>query len=337
MKSGKSYKVGIVGAGIWGKNLVRNFYNLNYLDTVCDMDAENLAKIKSEYPEVNLTSDFSGMINNPLIDGIVIATPSHTHFSLVKLALEAGKHVYVEKPIATTSVQARELNELANSKDLVLMVGHLLLYHPAVNRLKMIVESGQLGEIKYVQSDRLNINYFKNDRSVMWDLAPHDVSMVSHILGEEPAGVISAMGVSSDGNEILDITHVDIEYPSGAIAHVSDSWIHPQKRVNLMIRGTKGSAMFDDTLSENKLQVFLNDTPNSATTVSLDYLEIEPLKLECEHFIKCIEMGKKARSDGENGYFVVKVFEEAEKIMLGDKRKALDEVNFSLSRSKSSI
>ncbi len=329
-----SYKVGIVGAGIWGKNLVRNFYNLNYLDTVCDMDEENLARTKNDYPGVHLTKDFNEMLKNPEIDGIVVATPSHTHFKLVKAALEAGKNVYVEKPIATTSEEAKELNDLATSKGLVLMVGHLLLYHPAVNRLKMIVESGELGEIKYVQSDRLNINYFKNDRSVMWDLAPHDVSMISHILGEEPERVISAFGVSSEGNEIMDITHIDIKYPSGAVAHVSDSWIHPQKRVNLMLRGSKGSAMFDDTLAENKLQVFLNDKPNSASTISLDYLEIEPLKLECEHFIKCIETGKKARSDGENGYFVVKVLEEAEKIMLGDKLKVLNEHNFALSRSK---
>lgn len=330
----KSFKVGIVGAGIWGKNLVRNFYNLNYLDTVCDMDEENLKRTKNDFPEVHLTKDFNEMLLNPAIDGIVVATPSHTHFNLVKAALNAGKHVYVEKPIATTSLEAKELNELATANDLVLMVGHLLLYHPAVNRLKMIVESGELGEIKYVQSDRLNINYFKNDRSVMWDLAPHDVSMISHILGEEPARVISAVGASSENNAILDITHIDIEYPSGAIAHVSDSWIHPQKRVNLMIRGSKASAMFDDTLSENKLQVFHNNKPNSGSTISLDYLEIEPLKLECEHFIKCIEMGKKARSDGQNGYFVVKVLEEAEKIMLGEKINVLNKVDFALSRSK---
>lgn len=326
--------VAILGAGIWGKNLVRNFYNLNYLHTVCDMDPENRNRVEVEYPEVQLTPDFSEVLNNKEINAVVIATPSHTHFKLVKASLEAGKHVYVEKPIATASEEALLLKELAESKNLVLMVGHLLLYHPAVNRLKMIVESGELGEIKYVQSDRLNINYFKNDRSVMWDLAPHDVSMVSYILGEDPKQVISAMGVSSDNNEILDITHIDIQYESGAIAHISDSWIHPQKRVNLMIRGTMGSAMFDDTLTENKLQIFKNDQPNSGSTVSLDYIEIEPLKLECEHFVKCIENNKKARSDGENGYFVVKMLEEAEKIMLGEKLKALNEHNFAASRSK---
>ena len=330
----KSYKVAVLGAGIWGKNLVRNFYNLNYLHTVCDMDTENLKKIQADYPSIHLTRDFNEVLVNPDIDGVVVATPSHTHFKLVKAALEAGKHVYVEKPIATTCEEAEELNKIANQNDRVLMVGHLLLYHPAVNRLKMIVESGQLGKIMYVQSDRLNINYFKNDRSVMWDLAPHDVSMISHILGEAPKRVISAVGTSSENNEILDITHIDIEYESGARAHISDSWIHPAKRVNLMIRGTKGSAMFDDTLQENKLQIFENNTPNSGSTVALDYIEIEPLKLECEHFIKCIENGKKARSDGENGRLVVEILETAEKIMLGEKTKLLDEHNFALSRSK---
>ena len=330
----KSYNVAVLGAGIWGKNLVRNFYNLNYLHTVCDMDEENLNKVRSEYKNVNLTKDFNEVLKNDKIDGVVVATPSHTHYKIVKAALNAGKHVYVEKPIATAVSEAEELTQIANDNKLVLMVGHLLLYHPAVNRLKMIVASGELGEIRYVQSDRLNINYFKNDRSVMWDLAPHDVSMVSYILGEEPAQVISAMGVSSEGNEIMDITHIEIEYESGCIAHISDSWIHPQKRVNLMLRGTKGSAMFDDTLKENKLQVFKNDKPNSGSNIALDYIEIEPLKLECEHFVKCIENGKKARSDGENGYFVVKILEDAEKMMLGDKLKLLNQHNFASSRSK---
>ena len=327
-------KVAVLGAGIWGKNLVRNFYNLNYLHTVCDMDEENRKKVNADYPEIYTTPDFNEVLNNKEINAVVIATPSHTHFKLVKMALEAGKHVYVEKPIATTSEEALILKELAESKNLVLMVGHLLLYHPAVNRLKMIVESGELGEIKYVQSDRLNINYFKNDRSVMWDLAPHDVSMVSYILGEEPKRVISAMGVSSEGNEIMDITHIEIEYDSGCVAHISDSWVDQQKRVNLMLRGTKGSAMFDDTLKENKLQVFKNDKPNSGSNIALDYIEIEPLKLECEHFVKCIEQNKKARSDGENGYFVVKILEDAEKMMLGDKLQLLEHHSFASSRSK---
>ena len=327
-------KIAVLGCGLWGRNIVRNFYNLNALGMVCDLDDENLAKVKEQYPEVKTTKDFHDILNSDEIMGVVVVTPSHTHYKFVKAMLEAGKHVYVEKPISTVAQEAKDLKELADSKGLVLMVGHLLLYHPAVNRLKMLVEEGVLGDIVYAQSDRLNINYFKNDRSVMWDLAPHDVSMTSYILGKEPVRVISAVGASSDSNDIMDITHVTIEYEDGIIAHISDSWIHPQKRVNLLVRGTKAAAIFDDTLAENKLQIFESSSPKVSKTEVLDYIEIEPLKLECQHFLKCIEQGKPARSDGHNGFNVVKVLEEAEKIMLGEKVKALDNVNFALSRSK---
>lgn len=330
----RAHNVAVIGCGIWGKNVVRNFYNLNALHTVCDLDEENRKNLKEIYPDVNFTGNSDEVLSNPEIDAVAVVTPSHTHYKIVKKAIESGKHVYVEKPISTVSEEARDLTELAVKNNMVLMVGHLLMYHPVVNRLKMLIEEGALGEIRYVQSDRLNINYFKNDRSVMWDLAPHDVSMTSYILGKEPVRVISAVGASSDNNGIMDITHVTIEYEGGIVAQISDSWIHPQKRVNLLVRGTKASAMFDDTLAENKLQIFESSSPKVSTTEVIDYIEIEPLKLECQHFLNCIEQGKQARSDGHNGFNVVKVLEEAEKIMLGDKVKDLDSVNFALSRSK---
>ncbi|MBO5947702.1 Gfo/Idh/MocA family oxidoreductase [bacterium] len=327
------HRTAVIGCGLWGKNIVRNFYNLGVLDTVCDMDEDNLKMVAQNYPEVKRTKDFNDILNNSNIDSVAVVTPSHTHFGLVKLALKAGKNVYVEKPISTVSQEAKDLMELAEKEGLILMVGHLLLYHPVVNRLKMLVEDGSLGEIKYVQSDRLNINYFKNDRSVMWDLAPHDVSMIGYILGEEPKRVICASGASSEGNDIMDITHISIEYQNGTVAHVSDSWIHPQKRVNLIVRGTKATAIFDDTVAENKLTVYSNEKSISEA-LTYDYIEIEPLKLECQHFLNCIETGQKARSSGENGYEVTKLLEEAEKIMLGDRAKNLDDYNFALSRSK---
>jgi len=330
----KLRSVAVIGCGIWGKNIVRNFYNLNALNTVCDLDKENLAKLAQEYENVNFTTDFNSVLTNPEIEAVAVVTPSHTHFKVVSAALNAGKHVYVEKPISTVAQEAKELMELADSKGLTLMVGHLLLYHPAVNRLKKLVEDGVLGEITYVQSDRLNINYFKNDRSVMWDLAPHDISMTSYVLGKAPLRVISAVGASSDKNDIMDITHVTVEYEGGAIGQISDSWIHPVKRVNLLVRGTKGTAIFDDTLSENKLQIFDQTTPGVSKQESLDFIEIEPLKLECQHFLNCIEQGTNPRSDGLNGYQVVSILEEAERIMLGERRKQLDKVNFALSRSK---
>lgn len=327
-------KIAVLGCGLWGRNIVRNFYNLNALGMVCDLDDENLAKVKEQYPNVKTTKDFHDILNSKEITGVVVVTPSHTHFKFVKAMLEAGKNVYVEKPISTVAQEARDLTDLADKKGLVLMVGHLLLYHPAVNRLKMLVEEGALGDIVYAQSDRLNINYFKNDRSVMWDLAPHDVSMISYVLGKNPKRVISAIGCSSDGNDIMDITHIGIQMEGGAVAHITDSWITPRKHVQLLVRGTKATAILDDTVPEHKLTVYDNFKAGNSENVQLDYLEIEPLKLECQHFISCIETGKKARSDGENGFIVVSILEEAEKIMLGDRAKNLDNFDFALSRSK---
>ncbi len=327
-------KIAVLGCGLWGRNIVRNFYNLNALGMVCDLDDDNIAKVKEQYPGIKTTKDFHDILNSKEITGVVVVTPSHTHFKFVKAMLEAGKHVYVEKPISTVAQEARDLTDLADSKGLVLMVGHLLLYHPAVNRLKMLVEEGALGDIVYAQSDRLNINYFKNDRSVMWDLAPHDVSMISYVLGKNPQHVISAIGCSSDGNDIMDITHIGIKMEGGAVAHITDSWITPKKHVQLLVRGTKKTAILDDTVPEHKLTIYDNFKAGSSENIQLDYLEIEPLKLECQHFISCCETGKKARSDGENGFIVVSILEEAEKIMLGDRAKNLDHVDFALSRTK---
>ena len=329
----KEQKIAVLGCGLWGRNIVRNFYNLNALGMVCDLDDENLAKVKEQYPGIRTTKDFHDILNNDEITGVVVVTPSHTHFKFVKAMLEAGKHVYVEKPISTVAQEARDLTDLPDSKGLVLMVVHLLLYHPAVQRLKMLVEEGALGDIVYAQSDRLNINYFKNDRSVMWDLAPHDVSMISYVLGKNPQRVIAATGCSTDGNDIMDITHITIQMEGGAIAHITDSWITPRKHVQLLVRGTKATAILDDTVAEHKLTIYDN-FKNNSEIVQSDYLEIEPLKLECQHFISCCESGKKARSDGENGFIVVSALEEAEKIMLGERAKNLDSVDFALSRSK---
>ncbi len=324
----------VVGCGLWGRNIVRNFYNLGALHSVCDLDKENLKMIQELYPDVETTSDFNGLLSNPDIKALCIVTPSHTHFNLVKKAILAGKHVYVEKPISTSAKEALELKDLAEEMNVKLLVGHLLLYHPAVNRLKMLIAQGVLGEIKYVQSDRLNINYFKNDRSVMWDLAPHDVSMIAHVTGKAPLKVLNAVGVDSEFENICDITHLTIEFEDGVIGQVSDSWIHPQKRVSLLVRGTKATAILDDTIQEGKLKVYDNKKGSQNEIEVFDYLEIEPLKLECQHFLSCIENDKTPRSDGENGYMIVKILEQAEAMMLGADKAILDNHEFKLSRSK---
>ncbi len=327
--------VAVIGCGIWGRNIVRNFYNLGALHTVCDLDSDNLNLIQDLYRDVNISNDFESVIKNPEITALCVVTPSHTHFNLVKKAILAHKHVYVEKPISTSSKEVQELKDLADKEGIKLLVGHLLLYHPAVNRLKMIIAQGLLGKIKYVQSDRLNINYFKNDRSVMWDLAPHDVSMIAHVTGKAPVRVLNAVGVASEFENICDITHLTIEFEDGIIGQVSDSWIHPQKRVSLLVRGEKATAILDDTLQEGKLKVYDNKKSSQNDIEVFDYLEIEPLKLECQHFLNCIEHDKTPRSDGENGYMIVKVLEDAERMMLGaQKQQYLDNHEFKLSRSK---
>ena len=326
--------VAVVGCGLWGRNIVRNFYNLNALHSVCDLDEENLKMVEELYSDVNTVKDFQEIINNPEIKALCIVTPSHTHFKLVKMALEKGKHVYVEKPISTSANETLILKDLADKMGVKLLVGHLLLYHPAVNRLKMLIAEGVLGKIKYVQSDRLNINYFKNDRSVMWDLAPHDVSMIAHITGKAPVKVLNAVGACCEFENICDITHLTIQFEDGIIGHVSDSWIHPQKRVTLLVRGEKATAILDDTIQEGKLKVFDNNKNSQKDIEVFDYLEIEPLKLECQHFLNCIQNDKTPRSDGENGYMIVKILEEAEKIMLGSRKELLDNHEFKLSRSK---
>lgn len=310
--------IAVIGCGIWGKNLVRNFYNLGSLHTVCDLDEETRISIEKDYPGVKTTANLDEIFNSDEIHGVVVATPSHTHYNFVKRALTAGKDVYVEKPIATSIQESEELTMLAEERAKVLMVGHLLLYHPAVNRLKTLIAEGVLGDISYVQSDRLNINFFRNDKSVMWDLAPHDISMISYILGKNPVSVKSANGTATNNDGMFDIVHIDLEYPDNILGHVSTSWIHPVKRVVLIVKGSKATAVLDDAGQENKLQIFDSRTPGKIVCETPEYVDIEPLKLECQHFINCIKNRVKPRSDGENGIAAVKALEEADKLLLAN-------------------
>ncbi len=308
-------KIAVVGAGNWGKNLVRNFYNLGHLHTVCDLNPDLLKTIRSQYRNVYCTDDFNSILTNPEIHGLVIATPSVTHYKLAKAAMEAGKHVYVEKPVATSTSDTLELFTLAQELERILMVGHLLLFHPAVNRLKQLIQEGRLGRIKNVQSDRLNTNLVRPDKSVIWDLAPHDLSMISHVLGEEPEELVSVVGYKNQDDGLVDDAHLDLTYPGDIGGHVHISWVHPIKQVKLVVRGTKGTAMIDDTVGQDKLQIFTKNDQLETEEEFPEYLAIEPLKLECQHFINCIRYNKQPKTDGMNGYKVVKVLEEAEERM----------------------
>ena len=307
--------IALAGCGSWGKNLARNLYNLGVLHTVCDVDTKVLDWVRKTYG-VKVTVTYSDLISDPSIRGVVIATPTHTHYSLARLALMAGKHVYVEKPLARGYLQAQELNHLAGINKLTLMVGHLLLYHPAVNSLRELIFKGELGDVRFLNSDRRNFNQQqRRDNNVIWDLAPHDISMMSYILGLEPIGIETASGWSTNNDGVIDVAHLDLNFPGDIPAHIHNSWIDPQKQVLLTVNGSKKTAVLNDSRQEDKLEVYFIDEDDVVQKECPKFSNEEPLKLECEHFIHCLESGEAPRSDGTSGYQVVKILEEAEQKM----------------------
>lgn len=307
--------IALVGCGSWGRNLARNLHSIGVLNTVCDADPKILDWVKKTYG-VQVSTSYADLISDPEINGIVIATPTHTHYALARLALLAGKNVYVEKPLARGYLQAQELNHLASVKGLTLMVGHLLLYHPAVNCLRDLIFRGELGEIRFLNSDRRNFNQQqRRDNNVIWDLAPHDISMMSYILGLEPAGIVNACGWSTNSDSVIDVAHLDLNFPGDIPAHIHNSWIDPQKQVLLTVNGNKKTAVLNDIRIQNKLELYSIELDGTVTIESVNFSEDEPLRLECENFIHCIETGDAPRSDGTSGYQVVKILEEAEQKM----------------------
>jgi UDP-2-acetamido-3-amino-2,3-dideoxy-glucuronate N-acetyltransferase len=302
-------KIAVIGTGSWGKNLVRNFYELGVLKIICDLEEDNLIKARERYPNLLTTSSLKEIIDDKEIDGIVIATPAHTHYQIAKQSLEAGHNVYVEKPLAQNVTEAKELHAIAEDKNLTLMVGHLLLYHPAVNKLKQIIASGDLGTVQYVNSDRRNFtaNHRKHS-NVMWDLAPHDFSMMCYILNAEPEKIVNVRTWASAGDSI-DVAHIDILFPNNIGGHIHNSWLDPQKQALLTVNGSKKTAVLNDTFKENKLEIYSRQEDGSLTVEKPVYSNDEPLRLECRHFLDCIEHKRKPTSDSVNGYQVVKYVE----------------------------
>ena len=258
-------KIAVIGTGSWGKNLVRNFYELGVLKIVCDLEEDNLIKARERYPNLLVTSSLKEIIDDKEIDGIVIATPAHTHYEIAKQSLEAGHNVYVEKPLAQNVTEAKELHAIAENKNLTLMVGHLLLYHPAVNKLKQIIALGDLGTVQYVNSDRRNFtaNHRKHS-NVMWDLAPHDFSMMCYILNTEPERIVNVRTWASSGDSI-DVAHIDILFPNNIGGHIHNSWLDPQKQALLTVNGSKKTAVLNDTFKENKLEIYSRQEDGSLT------------------------------------------------------------------------
>ncbi|MBE9547443.1 MAG: Gfo/Idh/MocA family oxidoreductase [Proteobacteria bacterium] len=306
--------VAVVGSGYWGKNLVRNFNELGALHTICDSNFATLRSFQEKYPGKNFQKSFEAVLQNPAINAVALATPAETHFEMAKEVLLAGKHVLVEKPLALVVSEAEELHRLAIDRNLKLMVGHILLYHPAIIKLKEIIDAGELGKINYVYSNRLNLGKIRTEENIILSFAPHDISAILYLLEEMPCQAM-AHGGNYLNQDIADVTISVLSFKGGVKGHIFVSWLHPYKEQRLVVVGDKKMAVFDDTLAGGKLQIhdkgvdWLNRRPvprkNGATIVPLE--AFEPLKAECRHFLECIESGATPRTDGINGIDVLKV------------------------------
>lgn len=309
-------KVAVIGCGNWGKNLVRNFAHLGALGAVCDSNPRCLEQMRREHLGVLATESFESVLADREIKAVVIATPSDSHFSLARQSLLAGKHVYVEKPLARDVRHAEELDRLATQSNLVLMVGHLLLYHPAVNCLKQLIASGELGELLFVRSDRMNFNTSRRDWSVLWDLAPHDISMMSYLLDCELTEVSRVGGWDTQADGLVDVAYLDLSFfVEGRVipGQVRNSWIDPQKLVRLTVNGSIKTAVLNDTQVEDKLALHSLTEEGRMIVEYPSYPDVEPLHLECDHFLKCLITGQRPRTDANNAHQVVRILSDVER------------------------
>ena len=317
--------VAIIGGGYWGKNLVRNFYNLNSLKLVSDKNEAILADYKDQYKSIETCFALTDVLSNKDIQGVVIATPAETHFNIARESLLAGKHVYVEKPLALREEEGRELVRLARESRLVLMVGHLLRYHPVFIHLKELARSGELGRINYIYSHRLNLGRIRREENILWSFAPHDISMILALAGEEPETLMTAGG-NYLHQKIADVTTTHMNFSSGLRAHSFVSWLHPFKEQKLVVVGERKMAVFNDTNPwEDKLLLYPHQinwknnlpVPTKAEPERVDIAQEEPLRQECRHFLDCIQSGTQPITDGHEGLKVLKIL-NASQVSLND-------------------
>ena len=327
-------KVGLaqVGIGYWGKNLFRNFNGLAdaQMLQVCDQNKQVLSRLSEQNPNLSTTSRFEDVLSNPDVDAIVIATQTPLHYEFARAALEAGKHVFVEKPLTQSTRDAEHIVQLAEDNDLRLMVGHLLLYHPAFRYVESLIENGELGDIRYLYSVRVNLGIIRQKENAFESLAPHDLSVALQFLDEAPIAV-SATGQAFLQPGVEDIAFATIFFEGGKLAHLHSSWLDPHKVRKVTVVGSKKMAVIDDMQSTEKVRLFdkgvdlqsgeTHPYENYAEAMSIRTGDIvipkivmqEPLRLECQHFIDCIKTGTRPRSDGRNGLTVVKLLEAAKK------------------------
>lgn len=314
-------RVAVVGVGYWGKNLVRNFYDLGVLAALCDADESAETNYKSRYEGVRFYREYDSVLSDPSITAVALATPAVAHYEMAKAALEAGKDVFVEKPLAIEVKHGEELVRLAAAQGRLLMVGHILRYHPAILKLQQLIQDGALGKINYLYSNRLNIGKIRTEENILWSFAPHDISVMLALLNEMPARV-SCQGSACLNGDIFDVTLSHFHFPSGLQAHIFVSWLHPFKEQRLVVVGSEKMAVFDDA-AEHKLILYphkvewRNRIP-AAVKANGEIIHLEnsePLRAECQHFLDCVASRTSPVSSGEEGLRVLRVLDACQRAL----------------------
>jgi len=323
----KILNVGVIGCGYWGPNLIRNFNSHPdcKVKTVCDLDEERLAHMKSLYANVATTTDVDDLINDEEIQAIVIATPVDLHYELGRKSLMAGKHTFIEKPMTSCAKHSRELVAMAKERGLTLMVGHTFIYSAPVRKIKEIIDSGEIGEVYYISSRRLNLGLFQKDINVTWDLAPHDISIILYFLDRPPASV-NCQGKAHVNPGIEDVTNLTLNFDNGGFATIHSSWLDPNKIREMIIVGSKKMIVYDDNEPLEKIKIYdkrVEVPPHYDDFAGFHYSyhygdmlapyiqQTEPLKVETRHFLDCILTDAESMSSGRDGHFVVEILEAA--------------------------
>jgi predicted dehydrogenase len=333
--SERSLRIAVAGLGYWGPNLARNFAGLPGCELAwcCDPSEAALERVAGRFPQARLTGDLDEVLADPDLDAVALATPVPSHAESAVSVLAAGKHCFVEKPLAQSVVDAERVVAAAEAAGRVLMVGHLLEYHPGVQRLKQLTESGELGDrIYYIYGNRLNLGKLRADENALWSLGAHDVSVVLYLAGEQPWEVL-ARGESYVQEGVEDVVFCFLRFPSGLSAHLHLSWLDPHKERRFTVVGSRRMATFDDMALEGKLQIFDKGFDEGASGYG-EYItrtgdmfspsipNVEPLRVECEHFVECVRSGRQPRSDGASGLRVVRVLEELQRSLDASSRQA---------------
>ena len=320
-------RVGLIGCGYWGPNLARNLHQIPLAKLVacCDLDSQVLSKMQMLYPQVITRPDYRDLLADPDIEAVVIATPARSHYTLTCAALEAGKHVLVEKPLTTSSPEAEALIDLAEERKRVLMVGHVFEYHPAVHKIKSLIDEGELGQIYYIYSTRVNLGRVQSDINALWSIAPHDISILIHLLGAMPESVCARGGTFLNG-VVEDVVFLVLRFPANVLGHVHASWLDPSKVRRMTVVGSRRMVIYDDVADEGKIKIYDKGVYRKGEDIygefqyrvhsgdiSIPKLDMtEPLRVECTHFAECVRQGKRPQTDGLNGLRVVRVLEAAQ-------------------------